>query len=143
MYTIDASVWVNAFDQQEAGHDVSRQLLQLLASRALPIVVPTLFLVEVAGAISRTRQDLEQARTFAAAPADPTNVTLVPVDEAVAIRALVLAAERGLRGADAIYGAVAVQAACTLVTRDSEHLTRLNGVVPIRTPEAVLNELTP
>jgi len=41
MYTVDASVWVNAFDQREPGHAVSRQLLDLVRRRSLPIVLPT------------------------------------------------------------------------------------------------------
>jgi len=49
MYTIDASVWVNAFDQREPGHQVSRQFLEVLRDQALPIIVPNLVLVEVAG----------------------------------------------------------------------------------------------
>ena len=55
MYTVDASVWVNGFDQREAGHGNSRQLLQVLRTRALPIILPNLVLAEVAGAISRAR----------------------------------------------------------------------------------------
>jgi predicted nucleic acid-binding protein len=51
MYTVDASVWVNAFDQREPGH-VSRQLLEVLQRQALPIIVPKLVLGEVSGAIS-------------------------------------------------------------------------------------------
>lgn len=65
MYTVDASVWVNAFDGREPGHAISRQCLDLLRVQALPIVVPNLVLVEVAGAISRTRHDPAQAQTFA------------------------------------------------------------------------------
>ena len=45
MYTVDASVWVNAFDQREPGHQVSRQFLEVLQSQALPIIVPNLVLV--------------------------------------------------------------------------------------------------
>jgi predicted nucleic acid-binding protein len=55
MYMVDANVWVNAFDQREPGHQVSRQFLEVLRDQALPIIVPNLVLVEVAGAISRTR----------------------------------------------------------------------------------------
>ena len=67
MYTIDASVWVNAFDQREPGHLVSRQLLEVLRSQGLPFIVPNLVLVEVAGAISRTRRAPAQAQAFATA----------------------------------------------------------------------------
>ena len=61
MYTVDASVWLNAFDHREPSHQVSRQFLEMLLSQGLPIIVPNLVLVEDAGAISRTRQAPAQA----------------------------------------------------------------------------------
>jgi hypothetical protein len=48
-----------------------------------------------------------------------------------------------LRGADAVYAAVAPQAGCTLISLDHEHLTRLGSIVMVRTPAAVLTELVP
>jgi predicted nucleic acid-binding protein len=142
MYTIDASVWVNAFDQLEPGHTVSRELLDLLANRGIAITVPGLVLAEVAGAISRTRHDPVQAQAFAEALARLPNVTVLPLDAALAHRSLVLAAQHALRGADAVYAAVAVQSACSLITLDNEHLTRLVGVVPTHAPAAVVADLT-
>jgi predicted nucleic acid-binding protein len=50
--TVDASVFVNAFNAAEAGHDLNKQLLALLQGQAVPIVVPTLVLPEVASTIS-------------------------------------------------------------------------------------------
>jgi len=46
-----------------------------------------------------------------------------------------------LRGADAVYAAVAQQAGCTLISLDHEHLTRLGSIVIFRTPAALLAEL--
>jgi predicted nucleic acid-binding protein len=83
MYTVDASVWVNGFDQREAGHATSRQLLEVLRIRALPIIVPNLVLAEVAGAISRTRSDPAQAEVFATTLGRLPNVTVVPLDVAL------------------------------------------------------------
>ena len=54
MYTVDASVWVNAFDRREPGHQVSRQFLEVLRDQALPIIVPNL------GELSRAPQSSEQ-----------------------------------------------------------------------------------
>jgi predicted nucleic acid-binding protein len=142
MYTVDASVWVNGFDQRESGHETSRQLLELLRARTIPIVEPMIVLAEVAGAISRTRQDPTRAEAFAITLGQLSNVTILPLDEALGQQALALAAQHGLRGADAVYGAVAQQAGCTLISLDNEHLTRLSSVISVQTPESALTELS-
>ena len=143
MYTVDASVWVNAFDQREPGHLLSRQFLEVLRHWALPIIAPHLVLVEVAGAISRTRHAPVQAQTFATALSRLPHVTLRALDEVCALHALTLAAQHGLRGADAIYAAVAREAGSMLVTLDNEHLTRLVNLMTVCTPAVALAALTP
>jgi len=143
MYTVDASVWVNAFDQREPGHLVSRQFLEVLRDQALPIIVPNVVLVEVAGAISRTRRAPAQAQAFATAMSRLPHVTVRVLDEVCALHALILAAQHGLRGADAVYAAVARDAGSTLVTLDNEHLTRLVNLMTVCTPAVALAALTP
>jgi predicted nucleic acid-binding protein len=143
MYTVDASVWVNAFDQREPGHQVSRQLLEVLQRQALPIIVPNLVLVEVAGAISRTRRAPAQAQAFATALSRLPHVTVRVLDEVCALHSLTLAAQQGLRGADAVNAAVAREAGSTLITLDNEHLTRLVNLVTVCTPAVALAVLTP
>ncbi len=138
MYTVDASVWVNAFDRREPGHEISRRFLELLQAEDLPVVVPNLLGVEVAGAISRTRGEPVRAQEFAAAVARLPNVTLMPLDDDLAQRARDLAAQHGLRGADAVYAAVAAGSDCILVSLDREHLTRLGDVVPACAPTEAL-----
>lgn len=143
MYTVDASVWVNAFDQREAGHAVSRQFLDVLRTRAIPVAVPNLALVEVAGAISRTRRTPEQAESFGRALGRLPHITVRLLDEVCAIQALTLAARHTLRGTDAVYAAVALETASTLVTLDNEHLTRLASLMTVCTPAAALAVLIP
>ena len=143
MYTVDASVWVNAFDQREPGHVVSRRLLDELKVRALPVIVPNLVLVEVAGAISRTRRAPAEAEAFTIALSRLPHVTVRVLDEVCALDALTLAGQHGLRGADAVYAAVALRAGSTLVTLDTEHLTRLADLITVCTPEAALAALGP
>ena len=108
---------VIGFDQREAGYDLSRQLLELLRTRALALIEPTLALAEVTGAISRSRQDPGRAQAFATTLGQLPNITVVPLDTALGQRALELAAEYGLRGADAVYAAVAPHAGCTFDLR--------------------------
>lgn len=143
MYTIDASVWVNAFDQREPGHLVSRQFLEVLRGQALPIIVQNLVLVEVAGAISRTRRAPAQAQAFATALSRLPHVTVRVLDEVCALHALTLAAQHGLRGADAVYAAVAREAGSTLVPLDHQHLTQLLNLMTVSTPAVALAALTP
>lgn len=141
MYTVDASVWVNAFDQREPGHMVSRQFLEILQKQSVPTIVPNLLLAEVAGAISRTRRVPAQARAFAIALSQLPHVTVRQLDEIGTDRALTLAAQHGLRGADAVYAAVASDAGTTLVTLDNEHLIRLVNILPVLSPAAALAAL--
>jgi predicted nucleic acid-binding protein len=142
MYTVDASVWLNGFDQRESGHEISRQFLELLQARTIPLIEPVLMFVEVAGAISRTRQDPTRAEAFASTLGQLPNMTILPLDDPLGQRALALAAHHGLRGTDAVYAAVAQQADCTLISLDNEHLTRLAGLIRVQTPAAALAELT-
>ena len=134
MYTVDASVWINAFDQRENGHVDSREFLQLIKIHGLEVAVPTLMLVEVAGTISRTRGDINQAIAFAEALAVLPHVTFYDLDNTAAHQSLILAANRKLRGADAVYAALALQVGSTLVTLDKEQLNRLTGIVATITP---------
>jgi predicted nucleic acid-binding protein len=68
---------------------------------------------------------------------------VVALDEALGEQARALAAQYGLRGADAVYAAVAQQAGCTLISLDHEHLTRLGNIVTVHTPATALAELIP
>jgi len=63
------------------------------------------------------------------------------LDEPLDQRASTIAAHQALRGADAVYAAVAQQQGCAF-SLDNEHLTRLAGVVETRTPADLLTELT-
>lgn len=140
MYTLDASVWVNGFDQREKGYLYSHRLLEIIRHENYSLFEPNLVLAEVAGAISRTRQNPDQAQGFVTALSKLPNVNLIPLDTILADQAAKLAAQYGLRGADSVYAAVARKHHCKLISLDNEHLTRLAGIVAVQTPEAVLKE---
>lgn len=133
-YTVDASVFLNAFNPRESGHSESRRFLARLLEAGSPIVAPTLLLPEVAGAIGRGQRDADLARSFAAALRRLPHLLLIPLDAALAGRAADLAAQHRLRGSDAVYAAVAMQFGSTLITLDLEQRRRLAGVVPARRP---------
>jgi hypothetical protein len=60
-YTLDASVVMNAFNPAEAGHAISLQLQTVIQSQSIPVIVPTLLLIEVAATISRVLGDAPRA----------------------------------------------------------------------------------
>jgi predicted nucleic acid-binding protein len=66
------------------------------------------------------------------------SLTLVPLTAGVARQAADLAAAHRLRGADAVYVAVARRYGTTIVSRDDEQRTRGAAVVTCQTPEEAL-----
>jgi predicted nucleic acid-binding protein len=137
-FTVDASVFLNAFNPQEAGHEDSYRFLARLQGEAIPIVVPTLLLPEVAGTISRGRQDPTLAREFSRAISRLPHLVLVTLDATLAHQALGVAAEYRLRGSDAVYATVAIQFGSTLVTLDREQRERVAKIVPTRLPSEAI-----
>ncbi|GAB4433061.1 MAG: hypothetical protein OHK0015_21410 [Chloroflexi bacterium OHK40] len=140
MYTIDTSVFINAVEPHEQDHAASRQLLGLLRARQISVIVPTLVTVEVAGAVSRLR-DNARAQRLTEILLRLRMVSFVSLDDPLARQAAALAAAHRLRGADAVYAAVSQQFATTLVSRDREHLTRLSGIIPVLHPVVALAAL--
>jgi predicted nucleic acid-binding protein len=129
--TIDASVFLNAFNPYEAGYAESHRLLVHLQSQALPIIVPTLLLAEAVDAIARGRDDADLARAFAAALRRLPRLVWVPVDGTLA--------QHRLRGSDAVYVAVALRFGSTLITLDREQRQRCADTIVARYPAEALS----
>jgi len=139
-YTVDASVFLNAFNPYEAGHAESHQLLASLQDKATPIIVPTLLLPEVAAAISRGREDEALALEFVDALGRLPHLVWVPLDATLARQASEVAAWHRLRGSDAVYAAVALRFGSILVTLDREQRERVDIAVQTRYPVELLAE---
>jgi len=140
-YTVDASVFLNAFNPYEAGHEASHRFLAGLQEQAVPIIVPLLLLPEVAAAVSRGREDEALAREFATALTHLPHLVWVPLDRTLARQAADVAAQYRLRGSDAVYAAVALRFGATLITLDREQLDRVEVVLAARTPAGALAEM--
>lgn len=69
------------------------------------------------------------------------HIQFVPIDDGLAHEAAELAADRALRGADAVYVAVARRHGCALVTLDRLQRERAAAVVRTLTPAEALAEL--
>jgi predicted nucleic acid-binding protein len=68
-------------------------------------------------------------------------ITFVVLDGVLAQQAAAVAGAHRLRGADAVYAAVAFVHGTTLVSRDREHLIRLVGIVTVLHPALALAAL--
>jgi predicted nucleic acid-binding protein len=137
-YTVDASVFVNAFNPHEEGHVQSLQILSAIQERGDPVIVPTLLVPEIASAVARATNDTAGALQYAVATAALPHLTLVSLTAAVAREAADLAAAHRLRGADAVYVAVARRYGTTIVSCDDEQRMRGAAAVTCQTPEEAL-----
>jgi predicted nucleic acid-binding protein len=132
--TVDASVVVNAFSPTEKGSEQSWRFLAELREKALPLIVPTLLLVEVVATLARKQNNTELALDWLYEFTRYPHVTWINLDENLAALAAEIAARHRLRSSDAVYVAVARRFATPLVTLDAEQLERAQAVVTVRKP---------
>ncbi len=142
-YTVDASVFVNAFNPYEDGHAESFAILAAIQDGGDPVIVPTLLLPEIASAVARASGDNVGAIQYANATAALPHLTLVSLTSTMARLAAELAATYRLRGADAVYLAVARRYGTTVVSRDEEQRSRGAAIVTCQPPEEALSSRQP
>jgi predicted nucleic acid-binding protein len=132
--TIDASVFVNAFNPTEPGSDQSLAFITKLRNERIPVIQPTLFLPEVIASVARKKGDAKLALQLATELRNFSSLTLVTLDENLADFASEVAANNRLRGSDAVYAAVALRFGTELITLDREQLDRLPKILAVRSP---------
>jgi len=131
---VDASVWASYLLPADPFHHPSRQWLVPWLTQKHEVVGPVLLLVEVASAIARRTGRPRLGRRAIRTLRQNPQVRLIDLDESLAVVAATLAVDLGIRGADAVYVAVAHRLSLPLVTWDQEQLTRGAAVVQTRTP---------
>jgi predicted nucleic acid-binding protein len=142
MYTLDANIFVRDLAPGDPNYADCHALLEQLSNGSHRIIMPLLILVEVAGTVSRATRAI---RGWLAAEIlrEQPHITFVTLDATLTEAAAHLAADHALRGADAIYVAVARGSGCTLITLDQEMRVRAAPIVTVRTPGEALAEITP
>ena len=131
---VDASVWVSRLVSADVHHAASRTWLETHAASGGQFITPTLALSEIAGAISRRTGDPRSAHDAVAIITRLPTLRLVSVDHNLAQAAARLAADHALRGADAVYVALALEFSLPLITLDNEQLTRSSDVITASKP---------
>jgi predicted nucleic acid-binding protein len=130
----DASFWVAAFRAQDAHHDQSARLLRRMVTDDIQVSSPTLALVEVAGALARRTGSQPLAESAIRYLKGQSWLTLLPLSITFSEAAARIAITSSLRGADAVYVALARQESSLLITLDDEMLKRSAPAILAMTP---------
>ncbi len=130
---VDASIWVSRLVPQDEFHDRCLQWLSRQRSNDVTLTSPSFLLAEVAGAISRRTRDNQLAERTVEALKGLPGLRLIEMNQTVIENAARLAARLGLRGADAIYVAVASHLNIPLATLDEDQREKAAKVVMIET----------
>lgn len=131
---VDASVWVARFLKDDVHHASAAACLTHALRRGKRLSVPVLAWAEVAGAIGRRSDSREAAIQALALLQQRRWIDGVSIDGTLGRQAVLLAAEHRLRGADAVYVALAAARGQPLITLDQEMLQRGPATVRRLTP---------
>jgi predicted nucleic acid-binding protein len=131
--TIDASVFVASARYDEPGYLISREFLR--EAQAYEIYCPSLVLAECAAAIARQTDDPSLAEELVCIIEDFPGINLISLDLPLARKASTIALRNRLRGADAVYAAVAVVFDAILISWDQEMLKRCPQTVKTISPD--------
>lgn len=134
MPVVDASVYVAYAYAKDIAHTQSRAWMTGALASEQTLVAPATFLAEVAGAISRNSGRPRLARSVIGHLLQAGLVSLIPVTEVLAERAAEIAGDYKIKGADAVYVALAEQLGDELVTLDQEQLQRGGALITTRQP---------
>lgn len=134
MIVVDASVWVSAFVSQDTHHAASLAWLRQQTTQGQQFVAPTLLMAEVGGAVSRRFGNPAHGQQAVQRLLAVVVLRWVPVDGLLATAATRLAVDLRLRGADAVYAAIAEQFSLPLVSWDREQLERAARRITVRQP---------
>ncbi len=131
MITVDASVWVAAFDPRDRFHDASETFLREHARRGTRLHAPAIVVLETGCAIARRARNPASGEAAAARLRSHPALDLHPVDATLLSAARKLGTKLLLKSADSLYVAVADLRGAPLVTWDEEVVRRAGA----RTPE--------
>lgn len=137
MFCLDASVIISAAKGDETDSAHSKDFLNFLKRRNAQVFLPELALVEIASGLTRATKRADFVREFIIALRTIPNFIFVPVDSRLADLAANAVIDTGLRSADAVYVALALEYHFTLVTLDKEQLVLGRKIAAVVSPREI------
>ena len=129
MPVIDASVYISLANEADRYHERCIAWFESSLHMAEPLSAPDLLLAEVAAAIRRLTGSSKLARQAVSGIQDTERIELFPLTSKRSEAAAEVAAMTGVRGADAVYLALARELDEPLITLDRQQLERGRGLV--------------
>jgi predicted nucleic acid-binding protein len=137
---VDASVWVSLLAADDVNHAATQLWFERQIAAGADFLAPTLVLVEVAGAMARRTGDASAGMRAADRVRRLPGLELVALTVDDAEQAASLAARVALRGADAVYAALASARDRRLVTWDRQQRERSATAVQVSSPDDELGQ---
>ncbi len=116
MLTVDANVFVSANSSSEIQYEASVAFFSHTLQKLLLVQCPSLVVPETAAAMLRSTNNIILARSIAASINQLQSLSIVPLTENRATQAAEIAISYRLRGANAVYVAIAQEFGTTLIT---------------------------
>ncbi|GMQ78868.1 MAG: hypothetical protein BMS9Abin02_1410 [Anaerolineae bacterium] len=131
---VDASVIVSYLHSGDSNHGASRNWLHRQVEGGQLLAAPILLIIEVSAAVARrTRSSALGHQAINNLQRLPM-LRLVAIDHRLGLSASKLGADLYLRGADAVYVALALQLSLPLVSWDKEQLERASRAINVQKP---------
>jgi len=128
---VDASVWVSRLVDRDEFHAVVKKWMDIQREQDITFVSPSLLLAEIGGVISRVTGKPELAVNAVKRVASLPDVRIVEMDKPLIEETARIASKYGLRGADAVYVAVAAQLNIPLATLDVDQRARASKLIDV------------
>lgn len=131
---IDASVWVSSLLIDDIHHERSFTWFERALLSEQSLVIPSIALAEIAGAVSRRRDSGAEGHAALQKVLAAPGLRVMVIDLDLARLSAQIAARHHLRGADAVYAATALRANLPLLSWDREMQERLGGSIQVLHP---------
>jgi predicted nucleic acid-binding protein len=138
LYVVDASVWVAFFHDLDKFRKESVEWLTRAISGSVRLVEPSLVLPEIGGSLKRLAKSEQLAKRSVDFVVHMPLMTIVPLGIDRARISAELAAELGVKGADAVYITLAMSEGLELVSWDESQLRSASARIAAHRPSDLL-----